>query len=136
MQIHICGVQPPMPIPASSASQADRRTLAIQMIREALRSSPAEVAEKTGLSLDHVLRGLARAVAEFNMVTAGLVDAEQGARIGSAGLAASIRLAGFRVVAARSTPRADCGQGAEMAGLHGRLKAVDQCNTRNGAPNA
>lgn len=136
MQTDVRGVQPPKAILASPSSPTDRRTLAIQMVRKALNTSPAEVAAEVGMPLDRVLRALASMVAEFSMVTAGLVDQEQGARIGSAGLAASLRLAGIGVVARAGTSRADCRAGSKMAGVQGRRNAADDCHTRQGAANA
>lgn len=125
------GDLPSMPNPA-----ADRRSLAIQVVRAALDSGPETVAWQLGLAPDQFKRALASAVAEFKLVTAGIIDAEQGARIGSEGLAASIRIAGIRIVAAQRTPRANCDQRSKMEGVHGRLIAIDECHTRHGALNA
>lgn len=136
METVVRGVKPPMPIVASTQSEADRRTLAIRVVRTALTNGTEAVAWQLGLAPDQFRRALACAVAEFNMVTAGFIDPEQGARIGSEGLAASLRIAGFRVVAARRTSRTDCGNRLKMAGKHGRLIAVDECNARHGAMNA
>lgn len=130
------GDPPPTPVAASLPSPAEQRAIAIQVVRKALATSPAAVAEELGMPLDHMSRALARAVAEYNMVTAGLIEPEQGARLGSEGLAASIRMAGFRVVASPRTARADCRKGAEMAEVQARLKAVEPCNSRHGALNA
>ena len=125
------GVSLPKPI-----VETDRRTLAIQVVRGALDCGVEATAWQLGMTPDKLRRALACAVAEFSMVTAGLIGPEQGARIGSDGLAASISLAGFRVVAAHRTPRANCGNRTKMAGMHGRLIAVDECHPRHGAINA
>ena len=102
------GPVPPQPIPHRRQSKAQDRRMAIiyaAVVQQGAAYNPQALAEETGLSVDAIRRFAAQVVVtpravtttdgvlNLNMVELGMIAPEQAIRMGSEGLAASLRIA-------------------------------------------